>query len=275
MNKVSATLLCWLTLTCCFSVQAQPNALQLEQPSADVWLSYGRTYSEQRFSPLATINRQSITRLGLMWSQATGTSRGLEATPLIADGVMYLSTTWSRVMALDAVTGALLWQFDPQVPGEVGRNACCDVVNRGVALWQDKVFIGTLDGRLIALDRKNGKPVWSVQTTDTSKPYTITGAPRVVRGKVIIGNGGAEYGVRGYFGAYDANTGKSLWRFYTVPGSANGPVEHPELEIARRTWPANASWETGLGGTVWDAFAYDPELNLLYVGVGNSSIYNR
>ena len=178
-------------------------------------------------------------------------------------------------MAFDAISGKLLWHFDPKVPGAAGRNACCDVVNRGVAIWQDNVFVGTIDGRLIAINRESGQQVWSVQTTDVNKPYTITGAPRVVKGKVIIGNGGAEYGVRGYFGAYDANTGEQLWRFYTVPGSADEPVEHPELVAARRTWSPDSRWETGLGGTVWDAFAYDPDLNLLYVGVGNSSLYNR
>ena len=262
-------------LGCSSHLYATPNTATLTHPEAGNWQNHGRTYSEQRFSPLEQINRETVAELGLQWSLATGTTRGLEATPLVSDGVMYLSTTWSRVLAVDAVTGKLLWKFDPQVPGAIGRNACCDVVNRGVALWEDKVFVGTLDGRLIALDQKTGRIVWSVQTTDPDKPYTITGAPRVVRGKVIVGNGGAEYGVRGYFGAFDAGTGAALWRFYTVPGSAHGPVEHAELDIARRTWPTNARWETGLGGTVWDAFAYDPELNLLYVGVGNSSLYNR
>ena len=253
----------------------EPTRQRIEQADASQWLSHGRTYSEQRFSPLNKINRESVSRLGLTWFEATGNSRGMEATPLIVDGVMYVSTAWSRVLAFDAATGKPLWRFDPMVPGEAGRDACCDVVNRGVALWGNKVFIGTIDGRLIGINRHTGKQVWSKQTTDPAKPYTITGAPRVVRGKVIIGNGGAEYGVRGYFGAYDAETGEQLWRFYTVPGSADEPVEHPELEIARRTWSEDSTWETGLGGTVWDAFAYDAELNLLYVGVGNSSLYNR
>jgi len=239
------------------------------------WLSHGRTYDEQRFSPLDAINRATIGGLGLAWSHATGDNRGMEATPIVADGVMYVSTAWSRVVALEAATGKLLWRFDPQVPGAKGRDACCDVVNRGVALWGDRVFVGTLDGRLVALDARTGTEAWSVQTTDPEKPYTITGAPRVVRGKVIIGNGGAEFGVRGYFSAYDAATGELAWRFYTVPASASGPVEHEELQLAQRTWSPDSLWETGLGGTVWDSFAYDPELNLLYVGVGNGSQYNR
>ncbi|MCH1550447.1 MAG: PQQ-binding-like beta-propeller repeat protein, partial [Pseudomonadales bacterium] len=170
-------------LGCSSHLYATPNTATLTHPEAGNWQNHGRTYSEQRFSPLEQINRETVAELGLQWSLATGTTRGLEATPLVSDGVMYLSTTWSRVLAVDAVTGKLLWKFDPQVPGAIGRNACCDVVNRGVALWEDKVFVGTLDGRLIALDQKTGRIVWSVQTTDPDKPYTITGAPRVVRGK--------------------------------------------------------------------------------------------
>jgi quinohemoprotein ethanol dehydrogenase len=239
------------------------------------WLTHGRTYDEQRFSPLAEIERGNVGNLGLVWHFATGDTRGMEATPIVADGVMYVSTAWSRVVALDAATGRLIWRYDPKVPGEKGRDACCDVVNRGVALWGDRVFLGALDGRLIALDAKTGTERWSVQTTDPAKPYTITGAPRVVKGRVVIGNGGAEFGVRGYFSAYDAETGELAWRFYTVPASADGPVEHDELRLAQRTWSPDSLWETGLGGTVWDSFAYDPELDLLYVGVGNASQYNR
>lgn len=266
-------LLLWPLLV--HSVEPAVSAAKLRDAGAEEWRHHGRTFDEQRFSPLDQINRDTVNRLGLAWATPTGTQRGLEATPLMVEGVLYFSTTWSRVMAVQADSGKVLWQYDPAVAGEVGRNACCDVVNRGVALWNDRVFVGALDGRLIALNRADGTELWSVQTTDLDKPYTITGAPRVVNNKVIIGNGGAEYGVRGYFAAYDVLTGEQVWRFYTVPGSAEGPVEHPELEQARRTWPADASWETGLGGTVWDAFAYDAQLNLLYVGVGNSSLYNR
>jgi quinohemoprotein ethanol dehydrogenase len=249
---------------------------RIKAAASTEWLSHGRGYDEQRFSPLQQIDRDSVSKLGLAWKMPTGNSRGMEATPIVADGVMYVSTAWSRVVALDARTGRELWRYDPKVPGAKGRDACCDVVNRGVAVWQDKVFIGALDGRLIALARDTGRKVWSVQTTDTDKPYTITGAPRVVKGKVIIGNGGAEYGVRGYFSAYDANTGKQLWRFYTVPGEDPAEdAQQPHLVAARRTWSPDSLWEVGLGGTVWDSFAFDPELNLLYVGVGNSSQYNR
>ncbi len=244
--------------------------------NASDWPLHGRTYDEQRFSPLKQINEESVEGLGLTWAFATGNTRGMEATPIVVDGVMYISTAWSRVVALDARTGKLQWSYDPQVPGEKGRDACCDVVNRGVAVSGDQVFLGALDGRLIALDKSTGKENWSVQTTDTSKPYTITGAPRVIGNKVIIGNGGAEFGVRGYFSAYDTESGKMIWRFYTVPSEdASEDDAQPSLRAARATWPQNALWESGLGGTAWDSFAYDPELNLLYAGVGNGSQYNR
>jgi len=239
------------------------------------WLVHGRTYDEQRFSPLRGIDRSNVGELGLAWSYATGTTRGLEATPIVVDGVLYATGNWGVVFALDAGSGRELWRFDPKVPGQKARDACCDIVNRGVAVWRGRVYVGALDGRLIALDATTGEPVWQVQTTDPSLPYTITSAPRVVKGRVLIGNSGAEFGVRGYFGAYDAESGELLWRFYTVPASKEGPHEHPELAVAAATWPANALWESGLGGTVWDAMAYDPELDLLYVGVGNSSVYDR
>ncbi len=239
------------------------------------WLSHGRTYDEQRFSPLDQINESSIGGLGLAWYWDTGTTRGLEATPIVVDGVMFTSGSWSVVWAHDAKTGKLLWEYDPMVPREWGKFACCDVVNRGVAAWEGKIYVGTLDGRLVALDAATGKPVWEVQTTDRERPYTITGAPRVVKGKVIIGNGGAEYGVRGYFTAYDAKTGEQAWRFYTVPGDPSLPFEGKHLEKAAATWRGGKWWEVGGGGTTWDSMAFDPELNLLYVGVGNGSPWNR
>ncbi len=240
------------------------------------WLSHGRTYSEQRYSPLKKINTETVSDLGLAWSVDLGTKRGVEATPIVVDGVMYVSGPWGVVWAFDARTGEELWYFDPDVDRSRGQYACCDTVNRGVAVYQGKVFVATLDGRLFALDAGDGKPLWSKLTIDLSKPYTITGAPRVVKGKVIIGNGGAELGVRGYFSAYDVNTGEMAWRFYTVPGKPEGPFEHEELETAVKTWDPEGQWvETGGGGTVWDSYAYDPELDLLYVGVGNGSPWAR
>ena len=238
------------------------------------WLAHGRTYDEQRYSPLRQIDASNVGRLGLAWSYATHTTRGLQATPLVVDGRLYATGVWSVVYALDAKTGKELWTYDPQVPREWGRYACCDAVNRGVALWGDSLFVGTLDGRLVSLDAKTGRKRWEVDTIDRTRPYTITGAPRVVKGKVLIGNGGAEYGVRGYFTAYDANTGRRIWRFYTVPGDPRKRFEQPELEIAAKTWTGEW-WRGGGGGTVWDSMAYDSELDTLYVGTGNGSPWSR
>jgi len=238
------------------------------------WMSTGRSYDEQRHSPLNQITANNVTDLGLAWYFDFPTDRGIEATPIVVDGTMYVSGAWSMVYALNASTGELLWQYDPKVPKAWTVNACCDVVNRGVAVWEGKVFVGTLDGRLVSLDAANGSPIWETQTFDKAHPYTITGAPRIVNGKVIIGNGGAEYGVRGYATAYDVNSGEQLWRFYTVPGNPDEPFENPILEKAAETWNGEW-WAYGGGGTVWDSMAYDPDLNLLYLGVGNGAPWDR
>lgn len=238
------------------------------------WMTHGRTYSEQRFSPLKQINDQNVRWLGLAWSLELDTRRGQEATPIVVDGVMYFSTAWSKVLAVNAATGEKLWSYDPKVPPEWAINACCDVVNRGVAAWQGKIFVGTLDGRLIALDAATGKVVWETPTIDRKYRYTITGAPRVVKGKVIIGNAGSELGVRGYVSAYDADTGKLQWRFYTVPGDPSQPFESSALADAAKTW-TGSWWELGGGGTVWDSMAYDPDLNLLYIGTGNGTPWSQ
>ncbi|HDZ08416.1 PQQ-dependent dehydrogenase, methanol/ethanol family [Pseudohongiella sp.] len=238
------------------------------------WMSTGRNYWEQRFSPLDQISTGNVDQLGLAWSADMDTSRGQEATPIVVDGAIYITTAWSMVKAFDAEDGSLLWEFDPEVDRARGVDACCDVVNRGVAAWDGKIFFGALDGRLIALDATTGEQLWSVVTTDQSQPYTITGAPRIVDGKVIIGNGGGEYGVRGYITAYDADTGEPHWRFYTVPGNPEDGFEQPELEMAAETWTGEW-WVMGGGGTVWDSMAYDPESNLMYIGVGNGSPWNQ
>lgn len=238
------------------------------------WMSHGRTYSEQRFSPLKQINDQSIAQVGLAWYVDLNTRRGQEATPIVVDGVMFFTTAWSKVFAVKAATGERLWSYDPKVPPEWAVNACCDVVNRGVAVWRGKVFVGTLDGRLVALDAATGKLIWERLTIERNFRYTITGAPRVVKGKVIIGNGGAEMGVRGYISAYEADTGKLVWRFYTVPGDPSKPFESPILEKAAKTWTGEW-WKFGGGGTVWDAIVYDPELDLLYFGVGNGTPWDQ
>ena len=238
------------------------------------WMTYGRTYSEQRFSPLDAINADNVADLGLAWYFDLDTDRGQEATPIVVDGVMYVSTAWSKVKALDAATGKLIWAYDPKVPGQTAVYACCDVVNRGVAVWKGRVYVGTLDGRLVALDAASGEPVWSVQTTDPDKPYTITGAPRVVKDKVLIGNGGAEFGVRGYVTAYDAQTGAQVWRFYTVPGDPAKGFESDAMEQAAKTWTGEW-WKLGGGGTAWDSIIYDPGLNLVYIGAGNGTPWNQ
>ena len=241
--------------------------------SAD-WPLHGRTTDEQRYSPLASINSRNVGKLSLAWSLELATDRGQEATPLVVDGVMYATSSWSIVYAIDASTGELRWTYDPQVPRATGIKACCDAVNRGVAHWRGRLFVGTLDGRLIAIDARTGRPVWSTLTVDPSRAYTITGAPRVVKDKIVIGNGGAEFGVRGYVSAYDAADGSLVWRFYTVPGDPSKPQESAALERAARTWNGEW-WKLGGGGTVWDSMAYDPRLDLLYVGTGNGSPWNQ
>ena len=288
---------CLLILAGCFGLQPNADAQKkstaapAKKPAGKIddaalkqadakpgeWITHGRDYAETRFSPLKQINDSNVKDLGLAWSFDTQTDRGLEATPIIVDGVMYTTGSWSIVYALDARTGKQLWKWDPKVPHSYGPKACCDVVNRGVAVYKGRVYVGTLDGRLAALDAATGAPVWQVVTVDQTKSYTITAAPRVVKGKVLIGNGGGEYGMRGYFSAYDAMTGKLAWRFYTVPGDPKEVVPavmKPAMDKAAKTWNGEW-WKVGGGGTVWDSMAYDPELDLLYVGVGNGSPWNQ
>ena len=234
------------------------------------WLGVGRTPDEQRYSPLTQINTQNVSRLGLAWYFDLDTNRGQEASPIVIDGVLYVTSAWSKVYAFDAKSGRLLWQYDPKVPGQIGIKGCCDVVNRGVAAWKGRIYLGAYDGRLIALDARNGREVWSVMTVDPDKSYTITGAPRIANGKVIIGNAGAEIGVRGYISAYDAETGSLLWRFFTVPGDPTQPYENEQMRQASATWTGDLYWKLG-GGTVWDGIVYDPGTNLVYFGTANGT----
>lgn len=249
------------------------SLVQADQ-TPEEWLSYGRNYQENRHSPLNQINPSNIDSLGLAWSVNLGTKRGVEATPIVANGMMYFTGTWSKVFAVDIRKGEMAWTYDPEVPREYGEKVCCDVINRGVAIYKGRIFVGTLDGRLIALNAETGEKEWEVITVDQTKPYSITGAPRVVKGKVIIGNGGADLGVRGYVTAYDALTGEEDWRFYVVPGNPNDPFESAAMEEAAKTWTGEW-WKYGGGGTPWDAMAFDPALNLLYVGTGNGAPWNR
>jgi quinohemoprotein ethanol dehydrogenase len=251
------------------------NAERIRAADAKEWLSYGRTYDEQRFSPLSQVSEANVSQLSLAWYyDLDSPHRVQESTPLVIDGVMYVTSAWSKLFALDAKTGKEIWKFDPKVPGEAGVKACCDVANRGAAAWNGKIIFGTIDGRLLAVDAATGKQVWEVTTVPAGQNYTITGAPRVFEGLVLIGNGGAEYGVRGYVTAYDAETGEQKWRFYTVPSDPKQPFEHPDLEKAAKTWNGEW-WKLGGGGTVWDSIVYDPALGLIYIGVGNGSPWNQ
>jgi quinohemoprotein ethanol dehydrogenase len=245
--------------------------LEADGDSAN-WLSYGRTYDEQRFSPLTQVSAENVSQLGLEWSADMDTARGQEATPIVVDGVMYVSTAWSMVKAYDAATGKKLWEYDPQVPREKLVDVCCDAVNRGVAVYKGRVYVATLAGDLVALNADTGAVLWKKDVTE-NKHMAITGAPRIVKGNVLIGNAGAEYIVRGYIGAYNAETGKEVWKFYTVPGDPSKPFEGKHLETASKTWPEGA-WKLGGGGTVWDSITYDPITDLVYFGTANAEPWN-
>lgn len=275
VRQAGAILGAALALAACQKTVDGPRILAADPME---WVTYGRDYDEQRFSPLSQVDPQTIGKLGVAWWASFDTDRGQEATPLEADGVLYTTTAWSKVFAFDARTGKLLWRYDPKVPGEKGFNACCDVVNRGVALWKGRVYVGTIDGRLIALDARTGAPVWSVQTTDPAQPYTITGAPRAVKGMILIGNGGAEYPVRGYLSAYDARTGALKWRFHMTPnptGAPDGAASDPVMRsLAARTWGEGAWKQAGGGATPWEAITYDAKTNLILTGTGNAGPWN-
>ena len=241
------------------------------------WPSHSLDYAETRFSRLTQINAENVKALGLVWAYDLESQRGVEATPLVVDGVMYVSASWSVVHAIDVRNGKRLWTYDPDVPREAGYRGCCDVVNRGVAVYKGRIYIATYDGRLVALDAVSGRVIWTKDTIiDRSRSYTITGAPRVYKDKVLIGNGGAEYGVRGYVTAYDAATGAQRWRWFVVPGDPSKPFEDASMAKAAKTWdPSGKYWEAGGGGTPWDTMAFDPDLNLVYIGTGNGSPWAR
>ena len=239
------------------------------------WILHGLNGGEQRRSHLDQINTDTVDRLGFAFEYDDfvvrgRTNRGVQATPLMEDGVLYFTGPWSVVYAVDAATGEEIWVYDPEAEGRRARVACCDVVNRGVALRENHVFVGTIDGFLIALDKMTGEVVWRTDTLiDREASYTITGAPRLADNLVLIGNGGAEMGVRGYVTAYHADTGEMAWRFFTVP--SDQPPETDDILLAGKTWSDEMPWDYGGGGTVWDSMVYDAALETVYVGVGNAS----
>ena len=242
-------------------------------PDGANWLSYGRTMDEQRFSPLTQVSDSTVGSLGLAWSSDLDTARGQEGTPIVVDGVMYASTAWSMVKAYDAATGKKLWEFDPKVPRAKLVDVCCDAVNRGVAVYKGKVYVGTIDGRLVALNAETGAVIWDKLTIPAGSHMTITGAPRIAKGMVLIGSGGSEYISRGYLAAFDADSGAEKWRFYTVPGDPSQPLDGKHLEAAAKTWAPDA-WKRGGGGTVWDSITYDPKTDLIYFGTANAEPWN-
>jgi len=235
------------------------------------WPTYGLTPGEARFSPLKDINTANVSRLGAVWAYEVGSGGGgQEATPLVANGTIYGITNWSIVFAVDARTGKERWRWDPEVNQTTVRSKiCCGVVNRGLAIFGDLVIAPAIDGRLVGLDRATGKPRWEARVGYPQDHYTLTMAPRIAKGKVIIGASGGDRPTRGFFVAFDAMTGREAWRFYTIPGDPSKPFENAAMKKAAATWDGEW-WKLGGGGAVWDGFAYDPDADLIYVGTGNA-----
>ena len=258
---------------------ADVNAERLAAGEPDQWLTPGRDVNGTYYSPLHDINAGNVGKLGFAWDYRLGTHRGQESTPLVIDGVMYATSNFGRVYALDAASGKELWTYDPHIDGQWARYACCDAVNRGLAAFDGRLFVGALDGWLHALDARTGRLVWKVDTLigrAEHKPYTLTGAPLLAGDLIIVGNGGADFaGARGYVSAYDRTSGALRWRFFTVPRNpADGAQDQPQLEAAVKTWDPRHRWDAGSGGTVWDGMAYDPALRLAYIGTANAAPYN-
>src|SRR5437867_6838544 len=247
-------------------------ALRKAGKTGEEWLTYGLTPGETRYSQMKQIDTSSVSRLGLAWSYDVGQGGGnQEATPLFRNGGLYGITNWSVVFAVDARTGKPRWRWDPEVNQTAVRpKICCGIVNRGLAIYQGKIIVPVLDGRLEALDAETGKVLWEARVAFSQENYTITMAPRIAKGKVIIGVAGGEFPTRGYFSAYDANTGQFAWRFYTVPGDPSKPFENAAMKKAAETWDGDW-WKFGGGGSIWDGIAYDPDADLIYAGTGNGA----
>ncbi|MET1028024.1 MAG: PQQ-dependent dehydrogenase, methanol/ethanol family [Dongiaceae bacterium] len=288
--KYPKTVLCHAALLVSFAVMFHPGSsrsdadvdearLKAADSEPQNWFTLGRDQNQTYFSPLSTIDAANVGRLGFAWSYDLATDRGQEATPIVVDGVMYTSGTWGYVYAVDAATGKELWTFDPEADPRAARNPCCDLVNRGLAVWKNKVFVASVDGHLHALDAKTGKQIWVADTiVDHDQPYSSTGAVYMAGDLAVIGNSGADMnkgGVRGYVSAYDTESGKLKWRFYTVPGAPGQPYEDPSLQVADKTWDPHRGADYKGGGTVWDGFAYDPDLKLLYFGTANAAPYDQ
>jgi quinohemoprotein ethanol dehydrogenase len=246
-----------------------------DQTDGANWAAIGRTYNENHYSPLAQITDRNIARLGLVWYYDLPPVTSVHTTPLAVDGVLYFAVGYSIVRAIDVKTGKLLWQYDPDVPSVAGDKLRAGWGSRGIAFWQDKVYVGTQDGRLIAINAKTGKPVWSVATTQSNDGRYITSAPRAFAGKVIIGHSGGDFEpTRGYVTAYEASTGKQLWRFYTIPGDPSKGFEDDTQAMAAKTWKGEW-WKIGGGAAVWNAIAYDRETHRIYFGTGNGEPWNN
>lgn len=247
-----------------------------DESNTSEWLAYGRTHSEQRFSPIDDINTTNVANLKVEWYMDLPRDVGLVSTPLVVNGIMYFTGTMNIIKAVDAINGKLIWEFDPGVGKAVeGKRQVGWVHNRGLTFYKEKVFAATWDGRLIAIDAKTGAKIWSAVTFDPNRSLYITGAPKAFAGKVLIGNGGTENGpTRGFVTAYDAETGTEAWKFYIVPGDASNGFENEAMEMAAKTWTGEW-WKHGGGGNAWHGFTYDVDLDVLYIGTGNGSPWNR
>ncbi len=252
------------------------DAAMANETQGDNWLAFGRTYSEQRFSPLTQINSLNVADLSVDWYLDLPTDRGLTSTPLVVDGILYFIGSMNVVRAVDGATGRMLWEYDPDIVGNAAHRMRSGWDhNRGIAFWKGKVYVATWDGRLNAVDAATGEELWSVMTVDPSAHYYITGAPKVFKGKVLIGNGGADRGAsRGYVTAYDAETGEQAWRFWIVPGNPADGFENDAMRMAAETWTGEW-WKLGGGGNSWHGFTYDAELDALYIGTGNGAPWNQ